>query len=102
MRLVDHPDGARLPFRIAEGLQVDSRDLARPEDRRMRPAEWQRYHSAFHTSSRQLGEIARQVRPKRLILYHQLFWGTTDEELVGEVRRSYAGEVVSGRDLDMY
>jgi len=67
-----------------------------------RPAAWQRYHAAFHTSSRQLGEMAARIKPGVLILYHQLFWGTTDEELVREVRRTYAGEVVSGCDLDGY
>ena len=67
-----------------------------------RPAAWQKYHSNYHTSSRQLGEIAAKARPGLLILYHQLFWGASDEDLLGEVRRFYAGKVVSGRDLDVF
>jgi ribonuclease BN (tRNA processing enzyme) len=63
---------------------------------------WQKYHSSFHTSSRQLAEIAGQVKPGLLVLYHQLFWGTTDEELEEEIRRYYNGKVVSGRDLDVF
>lgn len=67
-----------------------------------RPPEWQKYHSSFHTSSRELAEIATKARPGLLILYHQLFWGTSDEDLLGEVRQGYKGKVVSGRDLDVY
>jgi ribonuclease BN (tRNA processing enzyme) len=67
-----------------------------------RPPVWQKYHSNFHTSSRQLAEIAGQVKPGLLVLYHQLFWGTTDAELEREIRQYYNGKVVSGRDLDVF
>lgn len=67
-----------------------------------RPPVWQKYHSNFHTSSRQLAEIAQQVQPGLLILYHQLFWGMTDEELENEIRQFYDGKVVSGRDLQVF
>jgi ribonuclease BN (tRNA processing enzyme) len=63
---------------------------------------WQRYHSSFHTSSRELGEIAAKAKPGLLILYHQLFWGTSDEKLVDEVRQFYNGRVVSGTDLAIF
>lgn len=67
-----------------------------------RPPVWQKYHSVFHTSSRQLAELATRARPKTLILYHQLFWGRSDEDLVNEVRQYYSGEVVSGSDLAIF
>lgn len=67
-----------------------------------RPKEWQRYHAAAHTSSRELAEIANKTKPGLLVLYHQLHWGVTDEELVAEVSRTYSGRVVSARDLDIY
>lgn len=63
---------------------------------------WQRYHSAFHTSTRELADIAARARPDTLILYHQLHWGTPDAELVNEVRRHWDGVVISGRDLGVY
>ncbi|HET6639134.1 MAG TPA: MBL fold metallo-hydrolase [Gemmatimonadota bacterium] len=66
------------------------------------PAEWQRYHGDAHTSSTQLAEIARRARPRLLVLYHQLFWGASEEELLAEVKRGYEGETVSGHDLDIY
>src|SRR5579862_7539492 len=67
-----------------------------------RPAEWQRYHAHYHTSSKQLGEIATKARPGVLVLVHQLYWGTPDPDLLKEVQRGYAGKVVSGRDLDIF
>ncbi len=68
-----------------------------------RPPEWQRYHASFHTSSRELAELAKQAQPKLLILYHQLLWGATKEELLDEIKRAgYTGKVVFGNDLDVY
>ena len=67
-----------------------------------RPPEWQKYHSRYHTSSRELAELANKARPGLLVLIHQLFWGTSEEDLLKEVRRSYSGKVVSGHDLDIY
>lgn len=63
---------------------------------------WKKYHSSSHTSSYELAELASRARPRLLILYHQLFWGATDEELLSEIKERYDGEVVSGRDLDVY
>ena len=67
-----------------------------------RPPEWKRYHSSSHTSSVELAHIANQVKPGLLILYHQLLWGATEEQLLQEIRQLYKGAVVSGRDLDAY
>ncbi|HSE97913.1 MAG TPA: MBL fold metallo-hydrolase [Blastocatellia bacterium] len=67
-----------------------------------RPPEWQRYHSNFHTSTRELAEIAVKARPGLLVLYHQLYWGATDDDLVNEIKQRYGGKVVSGSDLDIY
>jgi ribonuclease BN (tRNA processing enzyme) len=66
------------------------------------PPEWQAYHTAVHTSSRELAEIASRAEPKLVVLYHQLLWGVSEEELVAEVKERYAGEVVSGCDLDVF
>jgi len=63
---------------------------------------WRRYHSSVHTSSRELAEIASRARPGLLILYHQLFHGVSEQELLAEVQERYEGRVVSGRDLDIY
>ncbi len=67
-----------------------------------RPLVWRQYHSSSHTSTHELAELASRAQPALLILYHQLFWGATDEELVSEVKERYDGEVVSGKDLDVF
>ncbi|HEX7024877.1 MAG TPA: MBL fold metallo-hydrolase [Gemmatimonadales bacterium] len=68
-----------------------------------RTPDWQRYHADAHTSSSQLAGLATRARPKLLVLYHQLLWGgTTDEDLLAEIRAAYAGAVVSARDLGIY
>lgn len=68
-----------------------------------RPPEWQRYHARAHTSAVELAAIARRARPKLLVLYHQLYWGTTDEALLAELRAAgYTGAAVSARDLGIY
>lgn len=67
-----------------------------------RPKEWQNYHKKVHTSTLELAKIASVVQPKLLVLYHQLFWGTSDEELINEIKEIYTGKVISGKDLDIF
>jgi len=66
--------------------------------------EWQRMRRAYHTSSRQLGELATRARPGLLILYHQQYQFTesTEEDLIREMREVYRGRFVSGHDLDVF
>ena len=66
------------------------------------PAIRKAYHSRAHTSATQLGDIATSAKPKLLILYHQLFFGSSDETLLKEVRSRFTGRVVSAKDLDVY
>lgn len=66
------------------------------------PAIRQKYHAHAHTSATQLGDIATRAKPKLLILYHQLFFGSSDEKLLSEVRSHFSGHVVSAKDLDVY
>jgi ribonuclease BN (tRNA processing enzyme) len=68
-----------------------------------RPAQWQRYHSSFHTSTDQLAGIASRAHPALLVLYHQLYWGASDADLLAEMRQAgYTGDVVSAHDLGVY
>lgn len=66
--------------------------------------EWQRMRREYHTSSRQLGELATRARPGLLILYHQSyqFNESNEEDLLREMRAVYRGRFVSGHDLDIY
>jgi ribonuclease BN (tRNA processing enzyme) len=66
------------------------------------PPAWQQYHARVHTSAPELARLACRARPDLLILYHQLYWGATEDQLIAEVRDRYEGQVASGRDLDVY
>jgi ribonuclease BN (tRNA processing enzyme) len=64
---------------------------------------WQAYHARAHTSTIELAEIAGRAQPKLLVLYHQLYWGANDDDLLREIREAgYTGEVVSAADLDIF
>ena len=63
---------------------------------------WQNYHSKNHISTYELGKIANETKPRLIILYHILFWGAKDEDLLREISEVYRGKVVVGRDLGIY
>jgi ribonuclease BN (tRNA processing enzyme) len=67
-----------------------------------RSKDWQKYHRAVHTSASELVKIACTVKPGLLVLYHQLLHGADEKTLLEEIRSIYTGEVVYGRDLDVF
>ncbi len=67
-----------------------------------RTPDWQAYHAAAHTSGVELGELAARAKPELLVLYHQLMWGATEEELLAEIRQSFTGNVAFANDLERY
>ena len=86
-----------------DGCDVLMHEVYSAETFKTRPPEWQAYHKAFHTSTSELAIVAGKARPKLLMLYHQLFWGATDAQLLKEIiAAGYTGRVVSGKDLDVY
>jgi len=60
---------------------------------------WKNYHKQNHTSTVELGEIAQKLNIKKLVLYHLLPWGSTDQEMIDEISRSFKGEIIVGKDL---
>lgn len=66
------------------------------------PAKGQRYHSSFHTSAIELGDLAARAQPKLLLLTHILFFGETGEEILAEARSRFSGQVTLGQDLGVY
>ena len=82
------------------GCDVLLHEVFSAERFKSRPADWQRYHARAHTSTVELAAIARRARPGLLVLYHQLYWGSTDADLIRELRAAgYTGRVESARDL---
>jgi ribonuclease Z len=66
-----------------------------------RTPDWQRYHSAYHTSAPDVGRVAAEVRPRKLVLYHQLPMGETPEEVLAKCAAISTGVIVYGNDLDV-
>jgi ribonuclease BN (tRNA processing enzyme) len=75
--------------------------------------EWKRYRMAYHTSSKELADIATRAKPGLLILYHRANPGCdhartecreagSEEQLLKEIRQFYKGKVVAGHDLEIY
>ena len=63
---------------------------------------WKRYHSSHHTSTYELAEIANKSKPGLLVLYHVLFWGCSEQEILDEIAQGYDEEVVVGTDLQVF
>jgi ribonuclease BN (tRNA processing enzyme) len=66
-----------------------------------RTPDWQRYHAAYHTSAIEVGKLAAAANVKKLVLYHELPMGQPPDEVIGEVRQHFSGEIVYGKDLDV-
>ena len=65
-----------------------------------RPETFQRFSEKYHTTTPQLADLAREARPRLLILYH--YSSRSPEELFEEMLARYPGHFVIGRDLDVY
>jgi ribonuclease Z len=65
-----------------------------------RPDRFQRFSAKYHTTTPELAELAREAKPKLLIVYH--YSSLSPEELITDLVSRYPGHVVIGRDLDVY
>jgi len=85
------------------GCDILVHEVYSAEKFKTRTPDWQKYHSAFHTSTVELAALAAKARPKLLVLYHQLYWGATDADLLKEIAAAgYSGPVNSAKDLEVY
>lgn len=88
--------------RACHGCDVLVHEVYSASRLKTRTPDWQRYHHAYHTSGEELGGIATRAGAKLLVLYHQLYWGDSDEGILREVRAHFRGRVVSGQDLNRF
>jgi ribonuclease BN (tRNA processing enzyme) len=89
--------------RACSGCDVLVHEVYDAEGLKNRTPDWQAYHSAYHTSSYALGDLAARANPRLLVLYHQLYMGRgTDSSIVAQVKTRFRGNVVSARDLGVY
>ncbi|WP_417449758.1 MBL fold metallo-hydrolase [Kordiimonas sp.] len=87
----------------AKGVDILVHEVYSDAGFKRREPVWQNYHASFHTSASELAAIANEAKPKLLVLYHQLYWGTADEDLVREIHAAgYDGAVISAKDLEVF
>lgn len=63
---------------------------------------WKRYHLIHHTSTHELAELAKETKPALLVLYHILYWGRSEQDLLDEIGEIYDGTVLVGADLQVF
>ena len=96
--LLDHSRGCDVLIHEAYSMETYRRVSPRAQE----------YRRRHHTSSVELAEIANDVKPSLLVVYHRSNMGgtpgTADSEdvLLDEIRDGYAGRVVMGHDLDVF
>ena len=56
---------------------------------------WQNYHRAAHTPASELGKLASKANPGLLVLYHALFYGVSEKQLLDELLGKF------GKHLDV-
>jgi len=87
----------------ASGADILIHEVYYKEALEKRDAFWKDYHAHNHTSTTELAVIAGKTKPKLLVLYHILYWGATDEDILKEIRDGgYKGKVIVGHDLDVF
>ncbi|WP_020400672.1 MBL fold metallo-hydrolase [Kordiimonas gwangyangensis] len=90
-------------IKAAKGADILVHEVYSDAGFKRREPVWQKYHASFHTSASELAAIANEAKPKLLVLYHQLYWGTSDEDLVKEIHAAgYDGAVISAKDLEVF
>jgi len=63
---------------------------------------FQHYHNSVHTTSDEVARLASIAQPKKLVLYHGLFYGTEESTVLEEIEALYEGNVFLAHDLDMF
>jgi ribonuclease Z len=88
--------------KACNGCDVLMHEVYNPHGKEMEEEHWREYFRTFHTSPEELGEIARKAHPGLLLVYHQVLEHLPEEDLVEQVRNSYAGKFEFAKDLGVY
>jgi ribonuclease BN (tRNA processing enzyme) len=91
---------AQATIDACRGCDVLIHEALTPAQLAARPETFQRFAAKYHTTTAQLADLAREAKPRLLIVYH--YSTVSPEELQSEMRARYSGHFVIGRDLDVY
>ena len=87
---------------MATGADVLVHEVISDEGLSRNSEAFQAYHTGAHTRASDLGRLASRAEPELLVLYHALYYGVPEDQIVDEVRATYDGEVVLADDLDIF
>ncbi len=88
--------------KYAKGCDILVHEVYSKQGLDQRAPEWQAYHSSYHTSGPDVGRVAKEVKPKLLLLYHALPFKQSEGELVEEVKSEFDGDVRVAQDLESH
>jgi len=88
--------------KACNGCDVLLHEVYNPKRDELRDPHWKAYFESFHTSPKELGDIASRAHPKLLVLYHQVLGERSEQDLIEQVQQYYSGKFVSAKDLGVY
>jgi len=88
--------------KACDGCDVLLHEVYNPHGNELKTEHWDHYFRTFHTSPKELGEIARRAHPRLLVVYHQVLERLPEEDLLEQIKKEYAGDWVSAKDLGVY
>lgn len=83
----------------AKDLDILVHEVYSSEGFKSKTDDWKIYHQAHHTSSIDLGILANELKPAKLVASHILFWGASEESVIKDIELNFKGKVILATDL---
>jgi ribonuclease Z len=85
--------------KYSKGVDILVHEVYSSEGFKSKTADWKIYHKAHHTSSIDLGVLAKELNPKTLVPSHILFWGASEDSIMQDIKLNFSGKVILAEDL---
>ena len=85
--------------KYSKGVDILVHEVYSSEGFESKTNDWKIYHKAHHTSSIDLGILAKEINPKILVPSHILFWGASEQSIIDDITLNFLGKVVLAEDL---